>query len=79
MHTHVATPRAGLSKQQAGGALTKLKLDNAGIVSVLYEQVRPRVLLLGCCWPVALSAEAMTARSSCHATPPATHPPISTA
>lgn len=29
---------AGLSKQQAGGALTKLKLDNAGIVSVLYEQ-----------------------------------------
>jgi hypothetical protein len=30
---------AGLSKQQAGGALTKLKLDNAGIVSVLYEQV----------------------------------------
>ena len=42
MYTPGATPRAGLSKQQAGGALTKLKLDNAGIVSVLYEQVRPR-------------------------------------
>ena len=28
-----------MSKQLEGGALTKLKLDNAGIVSVLYEQV----------------------------------------
>lgn len=28
----------GVSKQLEGGALTKLKLDNAGIVSVLYEQ-----------------------------------------
>jgi hypothetical protein len=32
-------PRAGLSRQLAGGALTKFKLDNSGIVSVLYEQV----------------------------------------
>lgn len=31
--------RAGLSKQQADGALTKLKLEHTGIVSVLYEQV----------------------------------------
>ena len=41
MHTPLPpTPHhAGLSKQQADGALTKLKLEHTGIVSVLYEQV----------------------------------------
>ena len=29
---------AGLSKRLEGGATTKVKLDNAGLVSVLYEQ-----------------------------------------
>lgn len=31
---------AGLAKTSPDGALTKIKLDNAGIVSVLYEQAR---------------------------------------
>ena len=37
-HSNTHTHTAGLSKRLEGGAVTKVKLDNSGLVSVLYEQ-----------------------------------------
>jgi hypothetical protein len=53
---HLPLPHAGVSKQLDGGALAKIKLENSGIVSVLYEQVWDKTPSLLVCLLLCLVA-----------------------